>query len=519
VFGPHLIIDGSRCDTRKLADRNLVEQVLNDYPAAIGMTKIGGPYMFEYQAPDPAYSGVSGLVVIAESHIAIHTFPELDYFTMDVFSCKNFDHETAIEYIRQAFDVKEMDRMLVQRGLSFKGPHHGKQGATDELIAAAEARLAAGIVSKEPAIADDESGADADVDVQVQRDAALARRGETPRQSGRMIWPQYGVTPDYGSYGADAAEHAPESGANWVQEATEPVQVNPTASISGLLDKLSATSGLGRAMGRSLDAWELLARDPQTTIALALSTPVLADGMRELLVYVVEHAYADVIVASADDLFSDLYEALGFAHFASGEDAIQSEDGRERTRAFVAGLLDELQPSAITSGAALWRELGALLPTRVPRKGLVQVAAAYGVAIVTPDLSASIIGRELMAARERGKAIRLDPTEDVAALARLVAAQPRLGVVRAGEGLQDALILQAQDVAPALGLAAPVLSGSVSIGTSRALAAGDHHVAAGVGATLALPLLVTGLAQRVPDKRRAVAHAEEAAATQELALA
>ena len=102
MFGPHLIIDGSRCDTRKLADRILVEQVLNDYPAAIGMTKIGGPYMFEYQAPDPAYSGVSGLVVIAESHIAIHTFPELDYFTMDIFSCKNFDHEKAIEYIRDA---------------------------------------------------------------------------------------------------------------------------------------------------------------------------------------------------------------------------------------------------------------------------------------------------------------------------------------------------------------------------------------------------------------------------------
>ena len=103
MFGPHLIIDGSHCDTRKLADRILVEQVLNDYPAAIGMTKIGGPYMFEYQAPDPAYSGVSGLVVIAESHIAIHTFPELDYFTMDIFSCKNFDHEKAIDYIRKRF--------------------------------------------------------------------------------------------------------------------------------------------------------------------------------------------------------------------------------------------------------------------------------------------------------------------------------------------------------------------------------------------------------------------------------
>src|SRR5260221_4995085 len=68
---------------------------------------------------------------------------------MDIFSCKNFDHEKAIAYIRDAFDVKEMDRMLVQRGLSFRGPHHGEHGATDELIAAAEERLAAGIVSQE----------------------------------------------------------------------------------------------------------------------------------------------------------------------------------------------------------------------------------------------------------------------------------------------------------------------------------------------------------------------------------
>ena len=200
MFGPHLIIDGSQCDTRKLADRNLVERVLSDYPTAIGMTKIGGPYMFEYQAPDPAYSGVSGLVVIAESHIAIHTFPELDYFTMDIFSCKNFDHEKAIAYIKDAFDVREMDRMLVQRGLSFKGPHHGANGATDELIAAAEARLAAGIISKEPALPD----------AARHRGAPARRRWPSARAQGEghMVWPAYGVTPDYGTYGDGAAADA-----------------------------------------------------------------------------------------------------------------------------------------------------------------------------------------------------------------------------------------------------------------------------------------------------------------------
>jgi deoxyhypusine synthase len=501
---------------------------LSDYPTAIGMTKIGGPYMFEYQAPDPAYSGVSGLVVIAESHIAIHTFPELDYFTMDIFSCKNFDHETAIDYIRNAFDVKEMDRMLVQRGLSFKGPHHGKHGATDELIAAAEARLAAGIVSKEPALPD-EDGAD----VLAGREAALARRDETgvDRQeqgTGRMIWPEYGVTPDYGTYGAagapvtaiSAAGDAPVDASGRMLPATEPVQVNPTASVSGLLDKLCATGGLGRSVGRSLGEWEQLARDPDTTIALTLASPVIADGLRELLVYAVEHRYVDVVVASAEDLFSDLYEALGYVHFAGAAGGVPNEAGRERTRAFVAELLDALEPKALMSGVELWRALGAALLKRVPRKGLLQAAAAANVAIVTPDLSASAIGRELLAARARGKGLTLDATEDTLALARLLAGNPRLGIVRVGEGVEDALVVQARDLAPALGLRAPTLTGSVSLGTTRALAAGDHHVAAQVDATLALPLLVTGLAQRVPGARKATAQKVAAkAARHEVALA
>ena len=312
MFGPHLIIDGSRCNTRKLADRILVEQVLNDYPTAIGMTKIGGPYMFEYQAPDPAYSGVSGLVVIAESHIAIHTFPELDYFTMDIFSCKNFYHEKSIEYIRDAFEVKEMDRMLVQRGLSFKGPHHGSNGATDELIAAAEARLKAGIVSKEPALPDDAKHAEHAPDaLSEERAAILAHRASEYQAAGldaaggRMLWPQYGVTPDIGTYGSSTSEanvandacepcardgasvvaltgdqHLPTSANGTPLPTSEPVLVNPTASMSGLLDKMTAMGGQGRALGLALAEWERLARGERTTIALTLSAPVIAEGMR-----------------------------------------------------------------------------------------------------------------------------------------------------------------------------------------------------------------------------------------------
>ena len=532
MFGPHLIIDGSRCNTRKLADRILVEQVLNDYPTAIGMTKIGGPYMFEYQAPDPAYSGVSGLVVIAESHIAIHTFPELDYFTMDIFSCKNFDHEKAIEYIRDAFDVKEMDRMLVQRGLSFKGPHHGKHGATDELIAAAEARLQAGIISKEPALPDDAPETLTD-----ERAAILARRASEFQAAGldaggRMLWPQYGVTPDIGTYGAatdatdapgmdGACEPCARGGATVVAltgarhalanangtplPASEPVLVNPTASMSGLLDKMTATGGQGRALGLALAEWERLARGEKTTIALTLSAPVIAEGMRELLVYTVEHGYVDSVIASGENLLADLYEALGYVHFVADDGSIvMSDEGRAHALAFFRDFLAEQAQGSEASvpASALWQRLGASLPVKAPRKGLLQAAAQTGTPIYTPDLSVSALGAVLLAV-SGGESVTVDTAADTLALARLLAAQDAFGVIQCGAGAADALLAQAQAATTLLNLPTPALAGMVALG-AQPFATGRHATTVRADASLALPLLVSGLAQRHPRPRTPV---------------
>ena len=533
MFGPHLIIDGSRCNTRKLADRILVEQVLNDYPTAIGMTKIGGPYMFEYQAPDPAYSGVSGLVVIAESHIAIHTFPELDYFTMDIFSCKNFDHEKAIEYIRDAFEVQEMDRMLVQRGLSFKGPHHGSNGATDELIAAAEARLQAGIISKEPALPDDAPETLTD-----ERAAILARRASEFQAAGldaaggRMLWPQYGVTPDIGTYGAatdatdapgmdGACEPCARGGATVVAltgarhalanangtplPASEPVLVNPTASMSGLLDKMTATGGQGRALGLALAEWERLARGEKTTIALTLSAPMIAEGMRELLVYAVEHGYVDSVITSGENLLADLYEALGYVHFASDDGAmVMSDEGRTHALAFFRDFLAEQASDGATviPASALWQRLGASLPTKAPRKGLLQAAAQTGTPIYTPDLGVSALGAALLApsAATGGAPITVDTAADTLALARLLASGERFGAIQCGAGAADALLMQAQAGATLLNLPIPALAGVVALG-AQPFATGKHAIAVRADASLALPLLVSGLAQRHPQRR------------------
>lgn len=118
-FGPHLMLDLTRCNADKLKDRNLVFDILNDLPEKIGMTKITQPYVFPYEGLVPEDKGITGTVIIAESHISIHTFQEKDYCFVDVFSCKNFDVDFAASYLIDAFESKKYEKYVVQRGKDF----------------------------------------------------------------------------------------------------------------------------------------------------------------------------------------------------------------------------------------------------------------------------------------------------------------------------------------------------------------------------------------------------------------
>jgi len=118
-FGPHLMLDLRECKEEKLSDLNLVFNILHDLPKKIGMTRITEPYVFPYSGLIPEDKGITGTVIIAESHISIHTFQEKDYCFVDVFSCKDFDVSFAAEYIINAFESKKYDKHIVNRGKEF----------------------------------------------------------------------------------------------------------------------------------------------------------------------------------------------------------------------------------------------------------------------------------------------------------------------------------------------------------------------------------------------------------------
>jgi S-adenosylmethionine decarboxylase len=118
-FGPHLMLDCRKCNPHKIADVAYIFEVLNTLPDRIGMTKITQPYVFPYAGLVPEDKGVTGIVVIAESHLSFHSFTEKDYFFFDLFSCKPFEVEMAKQFIMEAFEVQEVETHYVERGQDF----------------------------------------------------------------------------------------------------------------------------------------------------------------------------------------------------------------------------------------------------------------------------------------------------------------------------------------------------------------------------------------------------------------
>ncbi|KPU62475.1 S-adenosylmethionine decarboxylase proenzyme [Thermococcus sp. EP1] len=114
-IGMHVVLDLYECDPQILDDMEKVEEVLTKAAEVANATIIDK--RFHKFSPQ----GVSGVVVVSESHIAIHTWPEHGYAAVDVYTCG--DHTMplkASEYIIKELKCKRPTIVKLDRGLLFK---------------------------------------------------------------------------------------------------------------------------------------------------------------------------------------------------------------------------------------------------------------------------------------------------------------------------------------------------------------------------------------------------------------
>ncbi len=123
-FGEHLMIDGYGGEPERLNDKDLVMLSLVELPHQLGMKRLSDPLVME--APDNNIKdpgGWSGFVIIAESHISVHTFPKRKFVSIDIYTCTNgLDREFIKNYFREIFKLEDIEENFVVRGTRY--PSH-----------------------------------------------------------------------------------------------------------------------------------------------------------------------------------------------------------------------------------------------------------------------------------------------------------------------------------------------------------------------------------------------------------
>lgn len=111
-LGRHILAEIYGCDFDTLNDLVKVEKIMVN--AALEAGAEVRECVFHKFSPQ----GVSGVVVISESHLTIHTWPELGYAAVDVFTCgEKVDPWDAFDYLTAQFNAKRVEAQETVRGI------------------------------------------------------------------------------------------------------------------------------------------------------------------------------------------------------------------------------------------------------------------------------------------------------------------------------------------------------------------------------------------------------------------
>lgn len=111
TLGHHLLVEYYDCDKETLDDPKKLEDMMMRAAKAANATIVKS--VFHQFSPQ----GVSGVIVIEESHLSIHTWPEHGYAAVDFYTCGTNDPERAHDVLQKALASKRFEMMIINRGI------------------------------------------------------------------------------------------------------------------------------------------------------------------------------------------------------------------------------------------------------------------------------------------------------------------------------------------------------------------------------------------------------------------
>mgnify|MGYP000057638998 CR=1 FL=1 len=119
-FGKHVILDFFNCNRKKINNAKRVDKFMTQAVKLVDMKIINGPHTFYYKHPtDPGESGITSVVVLAESHASFHGMSRSGLVCMDLFSCKDFDSQALIDLFVKTFEPQNMHYTPINRARDY----------------------------------------------------------------------------------------------------------------------------------------------------------------------------------------------------------------------------------------------------------------------------------------------------------------------------------------------------------------------------------------------------------------
>lgn len=126
IVGTEWLVEAAQCDAEKLRDVKTLQNVFAQIIADLELKVVGEPLWHKFPAPG---AGVTGLVLLTESHLACHTYPEHGLATFNLYCCRERTEWKWEEYLSEKLNAKSVQINLFERGCR---------------IAVAEAKIAVG---------------------------------------------------------------------------------------------------------------------------------------------------------------------------------------------------------------------------------------------------------------------------------------------------------------------------------------------------------------------------------------
>ena len=125
ALGRHILLELYDCPLHLLSDIEGLERALRTAAEAMGACVVTSN--FHQFSP----YGVSGVVIIQESHLTIHTWPEHRYAAIDIFTCGEIELECGVQHLQEALQAQRSHWDLHRRGLGLISPTMAPSGKKD----------------------------------------------------------------------------------------------------------------------------------------------------------------------------------------------------------------------------------------------------------------------------------------------------------------------------------------------------------------------------------------------------